>query len=474
MIKVMLVYPPLDKQIKGAISSSLIGVSGFPPLQLLILAAQLLRIKDVVVKVVDCRINRYSVDHLATITADFAPDIVGVSVNTFILLDALDIAKMVKHRDHRTMVVFGGVHPTLYPAESINYPNVDYLIRGEGELAFSQLVQHIAQNRPVDDIPGVISKSTLHPAQVPVQKISDLDTLPYPAWHLVDLGKYKSQGKRVLWLWTSRGCSGKCTYCHISAYEQTFRAHSARYIYDHVVDALTRYNLDEFQIGDDCFTLNKARVREFCELLISNNIKARWGAVTRVDMVDEDLLRIMAKAGCKRLFLGIGTGDATIQKRTRKNLDLDEIRTTVAHAADLGMHPQGYFMIGNPGESMVQLENTVRFMRSLKLTGIVFGVAIFQPFPFTAAYLEGLSSGIIKCDYWLEFARNPTTDFRHFYWNEHFSDAELQRLQKVINHKFLFRPVIIYRTVKEALQLGRLFFKIQGFFLFCKVSFLHR
>ena len=468
MYKIMLTYPPLDNQILGIVSEKITATSGFPPISLMILAAQLEVLEDVQIKIVDCRLDNINLAAMAEIIKEFAPDFLGVSVVTFMLLDALFLAEIAKKINPQTTVVFGGVHPSLYPKESINYENVDYLIRGEGEVAIKALVQNLMAGRPVDDIPGVITKRTEHPENVPLQVIENLDELREPAWNMVDVKKCVRQNKPVLWVLTSRGCPGKCTFCHISSYRRRFRYHSVNYIYNHIVGMMTKYQLDEFYIVDDCFTVDRQRVVQFCEMLLKNKIKAQWGASSRVDTIDPDLLKLMGKAGCKTIYLGIESGDPTIQKRINKNLNLDRAKEIIAIAQQCNMSPHGYFMIGLPGETKTELNNTIAFMHSAKLSGLVWGVSIFLPYPQTVTYLEGLASGIIKEDYWLKFAQHPTIGFKSLCWNEHFSDEELMRWQKEINSRFFFRPIIVYRTLKEAMITGRLLSKIRNLYVYLK------
>lgn len=471
MTKVLLIYPPLDNHIQGMLSARILATSGAPPIQLLLLAAQLDSLKDVTVKVIDCRTDQIGHSQLSKMIAEFSPDIVGITTNTFMLIDALLTAENVKKINKDTVVVMGGVHPTLYPKQSIKYNNIDYIVRGEAEWTFKTMVQRISEKQPVDDIPGVITRQTANPESIPSQIIENLDEIRPPAWHYLDIKKYSRQGKPVVFLMTSRGCPGKCTFCHISSYKRSYRFHSAKYVYDHLIEMLAKSQLNEFFIADDCFTVNHKRVIEFCQLLINNNVKARWGAATRIDTVDDELLKVMAQAGCTSLYLGIETGDQAMQKKIQKNINLEKAKKVIAAAQRYGMNPHGFMMIGMPGETEVEIKNTINYIRSVQLSGLVFGAAVFQPYPFTTAYLQGLASGLIKEDYWLKFAENPTPSFKYLCWNEHFTTAELMRWRKKVNNSFYFRPIIIYRTIKEAFKTGRLLAKFQNLFVYLRDLF---
>jgi anaerobic magnesium-protoporphyrin IX monomethyl ester cyclase len=470
MTNVLLVYPPLDNTIQGPIPESITAISGFPPLNLLYLAASVETLPDINIKIFDCRIDRLSYEALTIKIAEFSPSIVGISTNTFMLLDALEVAAIVKKNNPDTRVILGGIHPTIYPKETIHFENIDYVIRGEGEFAFRDLVRAIIKGEPAEAIPGVVSKKTSNPELVPPQTIEELDSLPPPAWHLVDVYRYTRERKPVAWVYTSRGCVGRCTFCYIPSNKRSFRSHSVEYVFREVAHLLKKYKLKEFYVADDCFTVNQKRVIEFCDKLVENSITARWAAVTRVDNVSEETLKTMAKAGCRNIYLGIETGDETIQKKIRKNLNLDKAKKIIAAAQKFGLNPHAYVMIGHPSETEREIQNTTDYVLSLKVSGIAGGAAIFQPFPHTTTYLEGLSSGLIKNDYWKEFAETPTKEFRFRFWNEVFTNEQLLAIQIKFNNRFFFRPIIIYRTFWEAIHTGRLFSKIKSLITYVRIS----
>lgn len=128
-------------------------------------------------------------------------------------------------------------------------------------------------------------------------------------------------------------------------------------------------------------------------------------------------------------------------------------------------------MIGHPSETEREIQNTINYVLELKVSGIAGGVAIFQPYPYTTTYLEALSSGMIEKDYWKEFAENPTKEFRFRFWNEVFTNEQLLTMQKRFNNRFFFRPIIIYRTLMEAVHTGRLFSKIKTLITYLRMCF---
>jgi radical SAM superfamily enzyme YgiQ (UPF0313 family) len=470
-MKVALIYPPQERTVRGPISKKITAISGFPPLHLLSIAAQVEQIPGVEVRLIDCRLEGIDPDSLRKNLSANVPDIIGISVNTFMLLDALEVSRIAKEISSRTLVVWGGIHPTIYPCESIRFPSVDALVRGEGEYAFAKLVEAVIHEQDFTGIPGVVSKLTEDPASVATQEIENLDDLQPPAWHLSDTRYYVREHKPVMWLLSSRGCVGRCTFCYLPAHARRYRYHSVKYVIDHLRHLVDTYGLDEFYIADDCFTVNKKRVIEFCEALSSLPCKLRWGAVSRIDTLNEEVITAMSGAGCQNIYLGIETGDANIQKVIKKNLKLEKIEHIVEFAQRAGMNPHGYFMIGHPQEDASAIRRTLDFMKRLPLSGIAGGVAIFQPYPNTTAYEQGLKDHIITEDYWLKFATHPTADFACRFWNEIFTDEELLQWQKKINSAFYFRPVMVWRTLREAWHTHRIRSKFRSLRVYLQATF---
>jgi len=447
----MLISPPTTRMIGGWASGAQEraapirdggGVFSPPSLGILYLAACAETLKGVQVQVMGAQDATH--DQVREKIAEYQPDVVGIGTMVFTLIDALDVAHTVRCVAPHAKIVFGGIHPTIYPKETINFPDVDYLIRGEGEYSFKHLLDALSHGGDIEAIPGVVSKQTQYPESVKPQIIENLDDLPPPAWHLVE-GNLQIQvtGKQYMSVFSSRGCVGKCAFCNLQSYVRRFRGHSANYVFNHIKTINNKYGVKGVFFWDDCFTLDKRRVLEFCRLMTESHLQVKWKCFSRIDTVDAEMLHSMVKAGCCGVEFGIESGDPRIQGVIRKHLDLGKVRRVISMAYDCGLTTNAFFMIGHPTEGVKEIRNTMKFMRSLPLHYIC--LSIFAPLPHTDAYLDGLRTRIIKNDYWQAFAELPAPDFKLKFWNEIFTDDELRYWYKKIQRSFYFRWIYIWR-----------------------------
>ncbi len=447
-MKCMLITPPTTRMIGGWSTGELkrseplkVGFFSPPSLGILYLAACAETLQDIEVRVLGAQDATH--DQVREKIAAYQPDVVGIGTMVFTLIDALDVAHTVRRVAPQAKIVFGGIHPTLYPKETINFPDVDYVVRGEGEYAFKRLLEALARGDAIEAIPGVVSKQTLDPESVKPQIIENLDELPPPAWHLVEnLPDYMAD-KQYISAFTSRGCVGKCTFCNLQPYVRRFRGHSANYVFNHIKAMVNSYGIKGVFFWDDCFTIDKKRVLELCRLLIESGLHVQWKCFSRIDTVDETMLHAMVNAGCGSVDFGIESGDPRIQALTRKNLDLGKVQRVISMAYDCGLKTNAFVMLGHPTESVKEIKNTIKFVLSLPLHFINFN--IFVPLPFTDSYLAGLRSGIIKTDYFKAFAEKPDPDFKLKFWNEIFTDDELRYWQKKMMHSFYCRWIYVWR-----------------------------
>ncbi len=459
-MKCLLISPPSSMLIRGWADGNLDqaqppaarGARWLPPpLGILYLAASLEAVPGVSVKVLGAQAA--TPEQLRQKIEEYQPDLVGISCMVFTLLDALQTARTVRALVPHAKIVFGGIHPTLSPQETIAFREVDYLVRGEGELALPSLLAALRAGQAVEALPGIVSKRTPCPEAVAPQLVADLDELRPPAWHLVEGLAAAVAQDPYMPIHSSRGCVGACSYCNTKTYVRRIRMHSAAYIFELMRTMAAEYGAPGFFFWDDCFTLNKKRVLELCHLITQNNFKLPWKCFSRTDTVDDEMLRAMAQAGCCSMDFGIESGDPRIQKLIRKNLDLAKVKRVISAAYAYGIKTNAFFMIGLPGEGRLELKRTAGLIKTLPLHFISLG--IFTPLPQTDAYLEGLRSGIIAQDYWKDFAEKPKLDFKLPFWNENFSDAELRYWHRKIRRDFFFRFIYIWRGLRLLIRRGQ-------------------
>ncbi|MFZ5573410.1 MAG: B12-binding domain-containing radical SAM protein [Thermodesulfobacteriota bacterium] len=448
-MKVLLINPPRLAEIAGNNPAIIEEQRGFnPPLGLLYIAAFLEKSAEHEVRVLDSQVEKLGYDGLKQRIADLRPDIVGITAMTLTLIDVLQTAATVKEINPDTIVVLGGPHVNLFPEETIRFANVDYLVLGEGEEVFRDLVAAIDKGGDPAAIKGVFflcNGGIVNTGSRP--HIENLDALPFPARHLVPYRQYTSllsKGKVVTTIITSRGCPYQCAFCDRPSLGKKFRARSAVNIVDELEECV-QMGIQEFLFYDDTFTVSKKRVLEVCREIVRRRLTISWDIRARVDTVDEEMLAHLRRAGCSGIHYGVEAGTEKILKVLNKGISLAHAATIFKLTRRQKIQTLAYFMIGNPTETIADIQATFRMMKRLNPDYV--HLTILTPFPGTRIYLDGLKSGRIEKDWWREFARNPRKDFMAPHWNEFFTKEELNRLLVKGYRSFYLRPNYILRRI---------------------------
>ncbi|KPA09288.1 Radical SAM domain protein [Candidatus Magnetomorum sp. HK-1] len=472
-MKILLIYPPIENEISHISLKNVDKQRGFlPPLGLLYIASYLKKNKDFHVKVIDCNIDKLTHQNIDQVIKEEKPDIVGVSAMTHFLIDAYKVMTTVKQISKKIITVIGGPHSSIYPITSIHHPDVDYAIKGEGEEVFFQLMSAIKEGLPEDkisSISGLASKFLLEKGlkdeDIQLVRIKNLDSIPFPDRTMLPYDRYSSilsGSNNITTMITSRGCPFKCIFCDRMG--KTFRSASPEYVLDEI-ESILSLGIKEIFIHDDTFTVNKKRVIKICQSIIDRKLKFKWDARARVDCVDYDLLLLMKRAGCNRVSFGVETGNADVLKNLRKGISIEQVEKVFKYCKELKLNVLADFMIGSPGETMTQINDSIKFFKKIKPNYVQFSIVC--PYPDTDLYRLALSKGIITTDVWKKFAMNPDINFTPPVWDEFFSRNELEIIAKKMYRKFYFSPGFILNEIKKLKSLKELKTKIKaGFSLF--------
>jgi radical SAM superfamily enzyme YgiQ (UPF0313 family) len=469
-MKVLLVNPPTDHIIRESLPPVVEDSTGcYPPLGLLYVAAYAEGVAGCEVRVMDCQAERIGCAGLEARIREFGPDVVGIQAMTFTLIDALAVARAAKRANGACFVVMGGPHPTLYPGETAQLPDVDCVVAGEGEFPFEALLTALGSGRAVDGIPGVVTRRGVasgRPAGA-IQHIRDLDQLKRPARHLLNPALYSSPlatEHQVTTMMSSRGCPGKCIFCDRPQMGKVMRKRSAESVVSEMAACVRELGIGEILFYDDTFNIDRARVLEICERIRAAGLKVRWGIRARVDTMTPEVIRSLRQAGCSRISYGVETGSPRLQKLIRKNLDLEQVRAVFAQTRNAGIETLGYFMIGLPTETKAEVDETVALLLSMPMD--YAHIAVFTPYPGTSIYRDALARGVYDTDHWGEFARHPGPGFVPRYWNENFTDADLLAILRSAYARFYGRPGYMLRrfgkirSVRELVSKATLGFKL--------------
>ena len=449
-MNVLLINPPNDQLLIGNNPKFLDQLRGCnPPLGLLYLAGAVEREGKHQLSVIDALAEEMVYSDIRKSIRTLQPDVVGITVLSFTLLDVMEVVRAVKEINPKIVTVLGGPHVYLYPEETIELEGVDYLIKGEGEVSFLQLLEALEEKGEASSNPGLVYKdrgNLVNNRPVPIEA---LDQIAHPARELSPYGKYSSllfARSPVTTMFTSRGCPYPCTFCDRPHLGKKFRAHSADFVLKEIQHCL-HLGINDIIIYDDTFTIQRDRVVAICQGIIKNGWDIAWDVRTRVDAVDEELLGLMRQAGCRRIYFGIESGVEKVMKALQKEISLDQAAKVFELTAKVGIKTLAYFMIGCPGETRADIKETFRVAKQLCPDFV--HLTIFTPFPGTKIYSDGLESGSIAEDVWREFAQNPTPGFIPPHWGQYHSRRELEEMLVEGYKDFYGRSSYIVKQLTE-------------------------
>lgn len=463
-MRVLLINPPRENEIIGNNPVIIEEERGHnPPLGLLYLAGHLEKHSEHQVAVIDSQVEELSYEALEARIRDAAPDVVGLTAMTMTLIDVLKTARTVKAVRPHARVVLGGPHVHLFPQETISFEDVDFLVMGEGEEAFKELLDFIDDPERLKDIKGLVFTENGRIVNTGLRPpIEDLDALAFPARHLVPYRRYSSllaAGDCVTTVFTSRGCPFKCTFCDRPHLGKRFRARSAANVVDELAECV-RMGIDEFLIYDDTFTVDRHRVLEICNDIERRGLDIRFDIRARVDTVNDEMLARLAAVGCTGIHYGVEAGTEKILKVLNKGLSIRQVEDVFRMTRHHGIPVLAYFMIGSPGETLEDIETTFRVARRLRPDYV--HMTVLTPFPGTAIYRMGLESGVIERDVWREFAERPEPVFEPPHWGEHFTRAELNDLLTRGYKSFYLRPSYVAGRILALRSWGELRRKVRA------------
>jgi radical SAM superfamily enzyme YgiQ (UPF0313 family) len=398
-MKILLINPFGSNWVEGSedVTDTAIRLA---PIGILSVAAYLLE-KGHEVEVHDCRgaVSRIGADDVLSRIKSFKPDMVGFTAVTSGFLNAYRLTEEIKKTVSHVTIVFGGVHVSALRAKILeSYPDIDFLVTGEGEKAMSEL----ASGAKPGTIQGLVYREGTEIRDNGLRTdLCELDSLPFPAYHKLEgfpkrfeaaLFNYpKAPSATII---SSRGCPYQCSYCDRSVYRRSFRYNSAEYLYDHMAFLKKEFNIRHVFFYDDLFTFNRERIEKFCGLLKSKPLNMTYNCAVRVGHIDDELLAMLKASGCWMVSLGIESGAPEILARHKTKVDFNEMKTTVQRIQKSGLRAKGLFMMGLPGETEETIKVTSDFITDLELDDM--NMTKFTPFPGSPIYQTIHEEGVFE------------------------------------------------------------------------------
>jgi magnesium-protoporphyrin IX monomethyl ester (oxidative) cyclase len=391
------------------------------------------------------------------------PDVVGLSCIFSNQWPATrELARRIKAADPEVIVVAGGGHPTFLSELCMEDAPVDFIIRGEGEESFVDLLNRIRKGFALHEVDGLVYRDNGTVIANPkVRYIKDLDTIPFPAHDLLDPERYfkvalpmgyTMMSPRNLPFMTSRGCPCLCTFCSSThLWGRNYRMRSAPNVLEELDWLVEKFGIKEIKIQDDNLTVNRRRAMEILQGMIERPYRLHWNTPNGIAVwtLDRDMLAMMKKSGCYEMTMAIESGNQHVLKNLiRKPLQLDKVREINRAAREMGIFRMAYFIIGFPGETKEQIMDTIRFARELRLDlSVIF---IYNPLPGSDLFQECLKRGYITEKSFFELGNQY---FSSVVDSDEWTSKELETL---IRWEYFRNYLAIFRS---PYLLGRMYYK---------------
>lgn len=386
-MRVLLVNPTL---------TSVYNPFPFPPLGLMVLAANIHSKHKVVILDRNSE-NENGYANLTMTIKRLKPDLVGVtSLTGKGIIDGLEVSKIAQ--ENKIKVVWGGTHASLFPQQTLQSSLIDLVVIGEGEITFRMLLNALEYNRPLRGIAGLgyklKGKIIINPER---EFIDNLNNYPMPAWDLVDVERYIfpfKQAKRKIEIVTSRGCPYRCAFCYnLKFNKRRWRGKSAKKIIEEISFLKKHYKIDSVRFADDLFTVDKKRVKEFCELN-KNKTKITWDANCRVNDINKNFLGAVVKGGCSRLTIGVESGSGRMLQFLKKDITVQQAIKAFDLLSKTKIMTSAAFMIGLPTETLKEAKKTIRLAKKIKASHV--NLYPYVPYPGGELSEYCIKKGLIR------------------------------------------------------------------------------
>lgn len=424
-----------------------------PPIGLLSIAAYL-ESKGHKVRMLDCIADRYSEADLEKyLKSDFF-DVIGISIFTNTAADTYYTANRAKNFSPGSKIVLGGVHATIMPRRTMEEcREADYLVVGEGEFVMGDLLEHLSSGKPEPgEIRGLAYRNQDGDIEINVRRelISDVNILPIPAYHLVDMSKYVPHPTQYKVLPSypvifQRGCPFDCAFCGArSVHGRIVRHKTVGNLIAEIELLVEKYGAKGIHFQDSTFTINKKYVADFCNEILRRGIGIKWDINTRVDCLDKDLLHLMKKAGLWMINFGLESGNQASLDLLNKMTKLEQIEETIKITRKAGIVTFSTWILGIPGENEEMVKKTIRFSKRLGTELALFFLPV--PYPATALIEICRNTGGLREDVkWEDYS---AVDFsRPVYINPLIGEEKMKKLLKSAFVSYYTHPKILWRNL---------------------------
>lgn len=447
-MKILHIRPP---KFMGALERSMVQ----HPVNLLYLAAAV-RAAGHEPAVFDFEVEPFSEQEVKARARSFGPGLVGVTGLTCNIKIGAKVLSWIKALQPGVFTVVGGPHGTALPERTLQeFPAIDAVVVGEGEDTWRELADRLEKNQSLAGTAGLCWRDGDQIVVEPRRPlIRNLDALPFPARDLIDLSRYRGASSpgldatlhRSTEIFTTRGCPERCIFCAAKVtFSRSVRFRSAENVLAELDECRERYGYQHFTIEDDTFTYRPDRLAEICRGLRER--KVSWDCDTRVNLVNREMLFMMAESGCQKVAFGVESGSPRLLEKMKKDTTIEQVKTAFKWAHQAELITTAFFIIGgHPSETPEDIALSVRLMKDIDPD--LMAAAIAVPFPGTELEQIMREQNLIFSEQWEKYTHVHSVPC----WRtEHFSPEDLVALQNRIFRQFFIRPRYFQKTLKKAL-----------------------
>ncbi len=394
--------------------------------------------------ILDMKVEDWTPERCVEELVSLKPDVVGLSAMTYEAGCMHEVATLLRAKLPKVKIVCGGPHPSVAADDVMVDPAVDFVVRGEGEWTFVDVLDGIAAGRT--DWTGCEGLSWRRGNEVIAEPDrsppADLNEMPFPAWDLVPHEKYHKvprggviyAHKEFATMFSSRACPWRCTYCH-NSYGKTFRERSAENVLEEMELLVTKYGVKEFVFMDDIFNFKPERAKTVARGIIANKwkIKLTFPNGFRGDILDEELVDLLVEAGMYRCMIAVESAVPRIQKVMKKNLKIEKVRKIVDYVAKKKVMVHGAFMLGFPTETEEEMQETIDWAASSSFHTAAFFRVI--PFKGTELFNQIQHAGFNLPSDWSKY--EPYQSEINL---SEVDEAKITKLRKQAYRRFYFKP----------------------------------
>lgn len=438
-------------------------LTAMPPIGLALLAARL-REQGREVSVYDSFIGRGGPEGAAREAKRLRPEVVGLPVVTPCATEVYAQAAAVREAHPDAVIVMGNIHADLFAEDILRRGIADIVVHGEAEDTIVEVDRAIVEKTDLSTVRGISYRSGDLIVRNPDRpQIEDLDSLPFPAWDLFPmehygLFKFAEVDTPATLICGSRGCPYRCTFCSLHVMGPRRRKRSVPNLVDEIEWLHERFGMKQVAFVDPIFPISRKEGIAFADELIRRGLhkKVTWVTETRVDLLDEEMLRHCRESGLRRVMFGIEVGDDAVLESLKKKFVVNESRAAIEMCRKVGVQTVGFFMVGVPGDTMQSIERTIDLACEMEPDFAKF--TVFVPYPGTTDYNNLKAQGKLIGDPedWSRYTSYPTRDNPPVYLPEGMTLDDLLRVHRRAFRRVYARPSAVWRHLVKIRTLSPL------------------